>query len=125
MDERDPRLGMRPTDSELPGTITRKQGEKEVAIDQNDPMMPVAWTKSYQLPGGQAGKAFATTLGASTDLLEESTRRLMVNAVFWTLDLDVPEKATVDIIGSYSPTRFAFKDDAYWDEKHLVIGEME
>jgi hypothetical protein len=119
-DEKDPRLGMHPTDADLPGKIERDG----LWIDQNDPMMPVAWMKSYQIPGGQRGQSFTSTIGASADLLEPGTRRLIVNAVFWLLDLDVPERANVDVVGDYSPTSFGFKDDDYWDERYLIIADM-
>jgi hypothetical protein len=118
-DENDPRLGMRPTDAGLPGKVDRNG----ILTDQNDPMMPVAWSKSYQIPEGKIGRSFTTTLGASADLLEAGTRRLIVNAAFWLLDLDVPEMATVDTVGNYSPTAFGFKDDQYWDERNMVIAE--
>ncbi len=111
-DDNDPLLGMRPSDSEL-------------SADQNDPMMPIAWTKTYQIPEGKSGKVFATTIGSSTDLLSEGTRRMMVNAVFWLLDKDVPDQAQVDIVGDYQPSRFAFQDDAYWDEKALAIHDLK
>ena len=120
-DENDPRLGMRPTDSDLPGKIEREG----TLIDQNDPMMPIAWIKSYQIPEGKQGKSFTSTIGSSTDLLEQGTRRLIVNAVYWLLDFEVPEMANVDIVGKYSPTRFGFKDDDYWDERNLVIADMK
>ncbi len=125
-DENDPRLGMRPTDSEPAGTDLRENDEdEEVEVDLNDPMMPVAWTKSYQIPDGTTGKVFASTIGSSTDLLEEGTRRLMVNGVYWLLDLDVPEKADVAVVGNYSPSRFAFYDDDYWDEKNMKIADQK
>jgi len=120
-DENDARLGMRPTDSDLPGKIKRL-GK---LIDQNDPMMPIAWIKSYQIPGGQKGKSFTSTIGSSTDLLESGTRRLIVNAVFWLLDLEVQEMADVNIVGNYTPTRFSFRDDEYWDERNIVITDMK
>jgi hypothetical protein len=94
-------------------------------MDQNDPMMPIAWTKSYQIPGGMQGKSFTSTIGSSTDLLEPGTRRLIVNAVFWLLNNDVPEMANVDIVGDYNPTRFSFRDDNYWDERNMVIADMK
>jgi len=120
-DENDPRLGMRPTDSNLPEKIERL-GK---LIDQNDPMMPIAWIKSYQVPGGKKGKSFTSTIGCSTDLLEPGTRRLIVNAAFWLLDLKVPKKANVDLVGNYIPTAFGFKDDDYWDERNMVIADMK
>lgn len=125
-DDNDPRLGMRPSDSQVPGPKTKKDKEgNEIEFNQNEPMMPVAWTKTYQLPNGKAGKCFATTIGASTDLLEEGTRRMMVNGVFWALDLQVPEKANVDLVGEYRPSRFAFHDDQYWDEKAMKISDLK
>jgi hypothetical protein len=95
-EKQDPFYGMRPTDDEP------VQGKK------NDPMMPVAWTKSYQLPDGKPGKSFTTTMGASTDLENEALRRLLVNAVYYLLDMKVPEKANVDIVGDYKPSAYGF-----------------
>lgn len=121
-DESDPLLGMRSSDSRaLDVMIKENEEDEEVEVRVNDPMMPIAWVKPYQIPGGKTGKVFATTIGASTDLLSEGTRRLMVNATFWCLDLEVPESAVVDIVGKYKPTRFAFYEDEYWDEKKLKI----
>jgi hypothetical protein len=122
-DDNDVRLGMRPTDNQLPGKVERKDKDgNSIMVDQNDPMMPVAWTKTYQIPGGKPGKSFMTTMGAATDLLQEGTRRLMVNAVFWALDKVVPQRSNVDIVGDYNPSKFAFHKDEHWDEKNLVIG---
>ena len=122
-DDNDVRLGMRPTDDKLPAKIERKDRDgNPIMVDQNDPIMPVAWTKTYQIPGGQSGKCFSSTMGAATDLLEEGTRRLFVNSVFWSLDLEVPAKANVDLVGEYRPSKFAFHKDEHWDEKNMVIG---
>ncbi|HWE02461.1 MAG TPA: hypothetical protein VG326_08615 [Tepidisphaeraceae bacterium] len=95
-DPKDPYYGMRPSDQAVPGN------------KKNEPMMPVAWTKSYQLPGGKPGKSFATTMGASTDLTNEAFRRLLVNAVYTLVDLKVPEKADVSLVGDYKPSAFGF-----------------
>jgi len=73
--------------------------------------MPIAWTKSYQLPGGKPGKSFTTTMGASTDLTNEAFRRLLVNAVYVLLDLKVPEKANVAIVGEFKPS--AYRGNGY------------
>jgi hypothetical protein len=92
----DPFYGMKPTDEPIPGD------------KKNEPMMPVAWTKSYQLPEGKPGKAFATTMGGATDLTNEALRRLVVNATYLLLDMKVPEKADVTIVGEYKPSAFGF-----------------
>ncbi|MGE3316556.1 MAG: ThuA domain-containing protein, partial [Planctomycetaceae bacterium] len=42
--------GMKPTD-------------KPVVGRKNDPMMPIAWTKTYQSPSGRSGRVFTTTMG--------------------------------------------------------------
>lgn len=118
--------GMRFTDNEVAGAEVEKDGEgKEKTSNKNDPMMPVAWVKSYQLPGGQPGKVFTTTLGAATDLLTEGTRRMLVNSVFWSLDLSVPEKADVDTVGVYQPSQFAFHDDQYWVDKNISVKSLQ
>ncbi len=78
---------------------------------KNDPLLPVTWTKSYQLPGGKPGQAFNTTMGAATDLVAEGTRRMLVNAVYWILGMEeqIPETGTaVDLVGKYTPTSYGF-----------------
>jgi hypothetical protein len=83
---------------------------KPVAGPQNEPMMPIAWTRTYQLDGGKAGRAFTTTMGAATDLLSEGVRRLLVNAAYWCTGLGdkIPARADVDLVGAYNPTWFGF-----------------
>jgi len=104
-DTEDPFYGMSPTDNEPVGPTTDKNGK---TTDKNNPMMPVAWTKSYQLPGGKPGKSFATTMGSATDITNEALRRLLVNATYSLLDMKVPDKAKVDLVGDYKPTAFGF-----------------
>jgi len=113
--------GMRPTDDEVAVT---NPGQKKIE-DINAPMMPVAWTKSYQLPNGKKGKAFATTMGASTDLMSEGVRRLIVNASYWAMDLKVPKKADVSLVGNYIPTAFGFKNPAYWVKRNLKVTDLK
>ena len=75
---------------------------------KNDPMMPVAWTKHYAVEGGPRGRVFTTTMGSSTDLAAEGTRRLLVNACYWALGLEsvIPAKSNVDIVGTFEPSPF-------------------
>lgn len=88
---------------------------------KNDPMMPVAWTKSYQLPdGGKKGNVFTTTMGSSTDLKYIGTRRIIVNAVYHLLDMDVPSGgAKVDLVGTFKPTMYSFMRGTHWPDKAL------
>jgi len=124
--EQDTLYGMRFTDNQVAGVEMEKdQDGKETKMNRNDPMMPVAWTKSYQIPGGQKGNVFTTTMGAATDLLTEGTRRMLVNSVFWCLDLTVPDKADVNIIGTYRPSPFAFKENQYWIDKNMSVSSQQ
>jgi len=76
--------------------------------EKNDPLMPIAWTKTYSIESGPAGRVFTTTMGASQDLLSEGFRRLLVNACLWAVGLEaaIPEKSAVEIVGSYEPLPF-------------------
>lgn len=124
--EEDALFGMRPTDKVPATTVIRKNREGvQTELKLNDPMMPIAWIKTYQIPGGQKGKAFTSTIGGSTDLLAEGTRRLMVNAVFWSLGLEVPQKGNVDVVGTYQPTQFGFHTDSVWIQRKLKITSLE
>jgi hypothetical protein len=94
--EIDPFYGMRPTDEPKPDD------------PKNNPMMPIAWLHSYQLPDGKPGQAFIATMGASIDLTNGALRRLLVNATYHLLKLPVPAKADVDIMGKFTPSTFGF-----------------
>jgi hypothetical protein len=74
----------------------------------NRPMMPVAWTRELKTADGATQKVFTTTMGAATDLANEGLRRLVVNAVFWAVGLEVPGHAEVAPIGRYEPLMYGF-----------------
>jgi hypothetical protein len=87
----------------------QKNGKKNIA--KNDPMMPVAWVKSYSVDGGPQGKAFTTTMGASTDMVSEGVRRMLVNACYWAvgLEAEISAELNVDIVGDFKPTMYGFR----------------
>lgn len=114
-DENDSMYGMRPDDGPA------------VAGPKNNPMMPIAWAKTYQLPGGKRGRAFCSTIGASTDLVNAATRRLLVNATYWCVGLEdkIPQNGTrVDLVGQYHPTKFEFRQDDYWANRKMSVDEL-
>jgi type 1 glutamine amidotransferase len=80
-----------------------KPDDKPVAGKQNDPIMPIAWTKSYK-----TARVFTTTMGASQDFASEGLRRLLVNACYWTLGMEeqIPPRSNVDIVGEFTPLPF-------------------
>jgi hypothetical protein len=90
--------------------VGMKADDKPVEGKKNDPMMPVAWTKTSSVAGGPAGRVFTTTMGAATDLLAAGTRRLLVNACYWAAGLEERISATsnVDLVGVFEPTPFGF-----------------
>ena len=86
-------------------------GSAPVAGPKNEPMMPVAWTKTYAVGGGPRGRVFATTMGAATDMVASGTRRMLVNGCYWAIGLEerIPAVANVEIVGEFVPTPFGFK----------------
>lgn len=89
--------GMSPTDSPLAGA-------------KNDPMMPVAWIKTYTGKSGKPSRVFATTMGASQDLQSEGVRRLLANACYWALGIEdkIDADRSVEIVGKFDPSPFKF-----------------
>lgn len=103
-DEADPFYGMRPTDT-------------EPDLGLNSPMMPIVWTKSYQVPCGKTGQALTSTIGAAVDLLNAGVRRVLVNGVYALLGLadQIPAEGTnVDLVGEYHPGAYGFRKSEYW-----------
>ena len=89
----------------------QKSGKKNIA--KNDPMMPVAWVKTYAIEGGTRGKVFTTTMGASTDLVSEGVRRMIINACYWAVGLEdkISGDLDVDIVGNFEPTMYGFRKE--------------
>ncbi len=69
--------------------------------------MPAGWTRTYASKDGSAeGRVFTLMYGASNDLVDEGTRRLLINACFWALgqEADIKEDADVNFVGPFTPT---------------------
>lgn len=89
--------GMNPADRPVPGP-------------KNDPLMPLAWIRSFTGSQGRASRVFCTTMGAAVDLQNEGLRRLLVNACYWGLGLEdrIPARSDVGIVGAYNPLDYGF-----------------
>ncbi|MCB1120170.1 MAG: ThuA domain-containing protein [Verrucomicrobiae bacterium] len=119
MDKDSPAMGPGPYD-------TVPNYGKHAGFHKNDPMMPVTWVKSYQLPGGRKGKAFTTTMGAATDLQYEGTRRMIVNGAYFVMGIPVPSQGTkVDLVGDFKPSMYGMLKDPYWDEHIIHVSDFE
>ena len=101
--------GMKPSD---PPADYRKKTAKGVEQGINDPMQPVVWTREHQNENGKINRVLTTTMGSATDLQSEGLRRLVVNAAYWAVGLEskIPEKANVELIGEFNPTKYGFGD---------------
>lgn len=82
----------------------------ESPVNWHKTIMPVAWTKQYQLPGGQQGKVFASTMGSSIDLKSADLRRLVVNAAYSLVGLEnvIKEDFNVNPVGHFEAHMFGF-----------------
>jgi type 1 glutamine amidotransferase len=78
-------------------------GDQPVPGAQNDPMMPIAWTKSYTGSAGKAARVFTTTMGSAQDMESEGYRRMLVNSCYWGLGMEdkIAAKSNVDLVGHY------------------------
>lgn len=91
-------------------------GQSTAGMDDKAPLMweksvmPVAWTKPYQIEGGKEGMAFTSTMGSSLGFQNEDLRRMIVNASFWLLGMGerITPDFNVEIVGEYKPTMFGF-----------------
>ncbi len=99
--------GMNATDASADHSKPRVTDKQSQPV--NNPAMPVAWTRLHRNEAGKENKILTTTLGAATDLENESLRRLVVNGVYWGLGLEVPAKANVSVVDPYQPTMYGFK----------------
>jgi hypothetical protein len=94
------------------GQVLKGMSPDDEAVEgsKNDPMMPMAWTRTYRGAKNQVGRVFMTTMGAATDLESEGLRRMLVNAVYWCVGLEdqIPARTKVDAVGDFDPLPFGF-----------------
>ncbi|MDB6071512.1 MAG: signal peptide and transrane prediction, partial [Verrucomicrobiales bacterium] len=98
--------GMAPTDP--PAAYPKTRATDKATQDVNTPMMPVAWVREFKQENGTTNKVFTTTMGSATDLKNEDLRRLVVNSIFWSLNMEVPAKADVTLDAPYTPSNYGF-----------------
>ena len=96
------------TADSAPADYKKPRSTDKVEQGVNDPAMPIAWTRMNKNANGTTNRIFTTTMGAATDLENEGLRRLIVNAVYWGLGIDVPQTADVTIVDEYKPSFYGF-----------------
>ena len=87
-----------------------RPGDPPAAGKVNDPMMPIAWTRTYRTASGRAARVFCCTCASSQDFESEGLRRLLVNACYWALGMEefIPPRSKVDLVGTYKASPFRF-----------------
>ena len=105
----------------LRGEVTESLDSQSAALSgaKNNPMMPLAWIREYQIPNGKTGRAFCSTMGAAVDLVSEDLRRLLVNAVYYLSGETVPRKADVSFVDPYEPSFYGFLDTEAWTSRAI------
>ncbi len=99
--------------ADVPAEQLKKRATDKAEQGINSPAMPIAWTRTFTQESGKTNKVFTTTMGAATDLTNESLRRLVVNSVFWAVGRDIPAKADVNLVDPYAPRKYGFKGYRY------------
>ena len=87
-----------------------KSTDPAVNGKKNDPMMPVAWTRTYKTPSGKSARVFTSTMGAAQDFESEGLRKLLVQACYWCVGLEnkIDGKTKVDLVGDFKTPAFGF-----------------
>ncbi len=91
-----------------PATYRKLRATDKQEQGVNEPPMPVVWTRQHKNDNGTTNRIVTTTMGSATDLENEGLRRLLVNAVYWGLGLDVPPRADVSYVDEYEPSFYGF-----------------
>jgi len=97
--------GMKADDQ--PSSLKKMRSTDKAEQGVNEPAMAVAWVREVPNASGSKNKILCTTMGAATDLSDESLRRLLVNGLFWGLGLAVPAKADVTPLVEWKPSHYS------------------
>jgi type 1 glutamine amidotransferase len=97
------------------GSIVLARGQILNGMKFDDPpdttkeVLPVCWIRHYRRDNPRS-RVFATTHGASEDILNEGFRRMLVNAHLWCLGMDdaIAADNEVAFVGPYNPVTFNF-----------------
>ncbi|MCM8531389.1 MAG: ThuA domain-containing protein [Lentisphaeraceae bacterium] len=92
----------------LRGAVTKTlEPNSPLVASKNKPMQPMAWIRNYKNAKGNVNRIFTTTMGASTDLVDEDLRRLVGNGILWSMKISVPKKLDVSLPGEFNPNFYS------------------
>ncbi|MCH2181085.1 MAG: ThuA domain-containing protein [Mariniblastus sp.] len=72
--------------------------------------LPIVWIKDWKTTGGKTARVFHSTMGSGKDFESPGLRRLVVNAVYWGLQLEdqISADRSVEYVGDYQPLASGF-----------------
>jgi hypothetical protein len=97
------------TPETAPATYRKRRATDKQEQAVNDPAMPIVWTRLHRNDAGTTNRVLTTTMGSATDLENEGLRRLVINGVYWGLQMDVPARADVAYVDEYEPSFYGFE----------------
>jgi hypothetical protein len=83
--------------------------------------LPVVWFKDWKTSDGKTARVVQSTMGSGKDLESPGLRRLIINAAYWSMEMEkqISPTSSVDYTGEYKPLVSGFKY-----EKLGVIPQM-
>lgn len=87
--------------------IGRVQGGED--NPEKEPL-PVVWFKTWKTSKGKEARVLHSTMGSGTDFENTGLRRLIVNGVYWGLEMEdsISSDRSVDYVGEYKPLSNGF-----------------
>lgn len=87
--------------------IGREQGGAD--NPEKEPL-PVVWTKHWTTSEGEKARVLHSTMGSGTDLENPGLRRLVINGVYWGLEMEdkISPESSIDYVGPYEPLHNGF-----------------
>lgn len=76
--------------------------------DATKPPMASEWMRTYKGKDGATGRAFTSLYGASEDILNPGYRRMIINAIYWSVGMEdqIEADSNIDFVGPYKPNTF-------------------
>ncbi|BCX46291.1 trehalose utilization protein [Haloferula helveola] len=87
--------------------IGREQGG---ADNPDKEPLPVVWFKNWKTSNDKEARVLHSTMGSAKDLRNPGLRRLVVNGVYWGLEMEdqITPDSSVDYVGKYEPLDSGF-----------------
>jgi hypothetical protein len=76
--------------------------------------LPVVWFKNWETSEGKMARVLHSTMGSARDLQSAGLRRLVINGVYWGLEMEdrISTESSVECVGDYEPRSGGFNYEA-------------